>query len=339
MESLTIKVEQDQIEPLKIEPEPFNGAMQTKPIIGSPINTEYCIKSDDFDTFKEPTSLTSFKCDTCDKLCGTLAAYKSHVRVHKNQKICKHCKKSFNGNYNLKVHIQTIHLKSKPYKCEYCDYATGVKSTLKSHLRQHTGDTPYKCQYCEKAFHNSSNYKEHLRQHTGEQPYECKDCGEKFALGKRLKAHAKTHITNPILTCTKCGKKFRKRGSFIRHDESNVCIRKDHVCEYCNKPFSKLGYLTEHLRIHTGDEPYKCEICNKTFKHGYALKVHRYNHTGEKPYECKFCSERFRSTSCMKRHIRSIHTGERPYGCTICGKRYLMGATVRKHMETHKMVA
>jgi len=66
--------------------------------------------------------------------------------------------------------------------------------------------------------------------------------------------------------------------------------RKKYVCQYCNKVLTQKCNLESHLRVHTGERPYKCDVCPMAFKQMTNLRRHRgriHNLHGKVPRSCK----------------------------------------------------
>ncbi|KAJ7180072.1 hypothetical protein C8R43DRAFT_386254 [Mycena crocata] len=62
----------------------------------------------------------------------------------------------------VKRHIETTHLKFKPFVCDICSKAFPQKTSLDIHRHGHTGDTPHHCMYsCGKSFKDPARRHRH----------------------------------------------------------------------------------------------------------------------------------------------------------------------------------
>lgn len=82
------------------------------------------------------------------------------------QHSCSQCSRGFSRKWDLKKHMEAVHLKFKPFECDDCGRKFGHKGTFTKHHRAvHLKLRPHKCPVlsCGMTFSEKGNVNKHLR--------------------------------------------------------------------------------------------------------------------------------------------------------------------------------
>ena len=220
----------------------YSSISGTKPLSHQPLNTvkEPCTKSSCIHENDNATFVPKFR----EKL--------ELVQTTKTEEKPLCLVKGANVSEKVKAQVDKF-MKSpkkerRKWNCPVCGRTLTRASTLKIHLRQHSGDRPFKCPSCPKSFAQPSLLNSHHRLHSGERPFSCSLCHKTFAHLSAFRIHARTHTGE-----------------------------RPHECPVpnCGMAFSDSSTLSKHTRVHSGEKPYLCGICNRRFTQSGNMNKHR----------------------------------------------------------------
>ncbi|KAK2844220.1 hypothetical protein Q5P01_010879 [Channa striata] len=328
-------------------------------------------------SMKHPSKEKPFHCWVCGKSFYSESNLHQHLNSaahHRNEQNsveelpeggasfkCVKCTDRFDSEQDLFVHIKEKHEEllrevnkyvvedteqinrereeNQGSVCKYCGKVCKSSNSMAflAHIRTHTGSKPFTCKICNFATAQLGDARNHVKRHLGMREYKCDICGWAFV----MKKHLSTHLLGKHgvgqrkerkFECKLCERSFSEKWALNNHMKLHSG-EKPYKCAWpsCHYAFLNLSAMKDHYRTHTGEKSYLCDLCGFAGGTRHALTKHRRQHTGERPFKCKLCNFASTTQSHLSRHKR-VHTGEKPYRCPWCDYRSNCAENIRKHI-------
>ncbi|XP_077446658.1 zinc finger protein 516-like [Stigmatopora argus] len=132
-----------------------------------------------------------------------------------------------------------------------------------------------------------------------------------------------------------------------------------HTCGVCGRTFPLLSSLSQHMRRHTREKPYKCPYCDHRTAQKGTLKAHVRSHKlgllslderpkeGETPdvpetVQKKAAKKKAKDPEAdagpLESQVRRLRNVQ-DHGCRICGRRFRQAWFLQSHMRIHRAKA
>lgn len=209
-----------------------------------------------------------FCCDKCGSKFNNREQVKNHVlrhvglfqkKVSHQRIICDQCSMMV-YSHKIKRHKLIHHSDEKQFKCDdpECTAAFSDSRTLNDHKNIHLKLKPYKCEYCSEAFRSGANLRLHRVRHLDPDRWEtepfsqqtlnenfysifrhrCNECQTSFVTKQALQKHNRRHTEDPEI--------------------------RPYACDYpgCNSTFKQKDHVRNHIRRthEKTDEVFSCEV-------------------------------------------------------------------------------
>lgn len=223
-------------------------------------------------TLENNTESEILCCDSCEFKTLKKSLLKSHIASHlpfaeRKKFECKKCHKIFTRATSLRVHLLTVHDKTRKYKCPQCVISFKELTHLSEHIAVKHGK-PFNCDICDRTFFKRSLFESHGRQFHAKklsmesiEPVKAKllfvcHCGKTLSTKTRLLKHQLSHKHKREVDTAKkfkcpepsCHRSFKQRCNLVRHQKEKEHLLPQQMnnlkyrCSCGSKFFTERGY-------------------------------------------------------------------------------------------------
>ena len=159
--------------------------------------------------------------------------------------------------------------------CKFCPFKQTINTHIYRDFRQHIRDSHFLCEICEIRYNDKYDLIEHCESHqTKDSKYACNYEG--------------------------CTYKKKKVSDVFFHAQNDHHGAQYFKCDQCNKPFTFLNNLSNHIKSHNRRKYYVCPICQVS----YTSLPHIKAHFKEKHYNtCNICQTVYNNVRCFIKHL------------------------------------
>ncbi|XP_041470536.1 uncharacterized protein LOC121420075 isoform X1 [Lytechinus variegatus] len=304
------------------------------------------------DVITDSNSNRPYACKVCDKRFQFSYTLKKHMQAHIKLKplLCDFCERRFVRQSYLDEHIKNQHPPgsrskdpNKPFKCEICDLTFSKRAYLKDHRFRHKLKKPFPCSFCTKSFRRKCLLLMHTSRH---HPNE-----HQLMASNQPKAATAQHSPGSSSKTLKIKLPFQKQMS-PASSQSNL-TRDPLMCHECGATFSSVANVRRHMRIHSGERPFKCKFCSWSFNRKEVWRGHmKKKHAGElrasrnkanaglgkikkEGFNCDKCDGSFKSNYSLSVHLKQHSQGSssRPFKCSLCDLAFIRQSDRTKHLK------
>ncbi|RWS12494.1 zinc finger protein 616-like protein [Dinothrombium tinctorium] len=223
----------------------------------------------------------NFICDFCGKAFKNQKQLINHKVRHKNSADpskrasengvtktrthqCPICSRVFNDSRPLRIHMNMVHHKLRPYICSHCNHSAASRSALRTHLRSHTGEKPFKCEKCSYTTSDHNSLRRHKMRHSGERPYKCPFCPYACIQSSTYKQHLRSKhpglSEGLMFICSQCGFKTVNNDNYQTHLSEHKQTSISEVNNNANT--NSTGNQTEAIGNEAGRESPTIQLVN-----------------------------------------------------------------------------